>query len=375
VRHSLARPVPLPHARGVSAPPKPENQHYIPQFLLRQFGHGQGHGHVWVCDKATGRVMKRSVKRSASAPDFYAVNYPDRGRDVELEHVFGRLETIAAPLLKALAVLPPGAHDVGTEARGLLAGWLALSHSRVPSTIDSTMAMAKWTVAVETDMLLRNPERYRERARATGDTHSDAEIEAQRLVHLREHEDRNLVVEPAPETGLTALGMAVDHVRPILADMRWDIFRRGRFPWFVLGDQPVTTARPPDLSPLRGAGFATPGVEVYAPLSPEALLVGTHEPHDGSIRVFAPDERPGRPSFAHDWSLRPNLSAFGNAPGEVFGRSAGDLEAIRLSLAPEARTSHPQITVRGMPAEWIRYVPEGMVVETIDPPWTDEGSG
>lgn len=165
---------------------------------------------------------------------------------------------MAAPLLKALAILPPGVHDMGTDARSLLAGWLALSHSRVPSTIDSTMAMAKWTVAVETDMLLRNPERYRERARAAGDTHSDAEIEAQRLVHLREHEDRNLVVEPTPETGLTALGMAVDHLRPILAKMRWDIFRRGCFPWFVLGDQPVTIAPRPTCRRFVARGSRRP---------------------------------------------------------------------------------------------------------------------
>ena len=72
---------------------------------------------------------------------------------------------MAAPLLRTLASLPPGVHGLPLDARGLLAGWLALAHARVPGTIDSTQAMAKWTVAVETDMLLRVPERYRERSR------------------------------------------------------------------------------------------------------------------------------------------------------------------------------------------------------------------
>ena len=314
------------------------------------------------------------MKKSAAAPDYYAVNYRGRGRDVELEKVFNRLETMAAPLIKALADLPPGVHDFSPDARGLLAGWLALSQARVPSTIDSTMAMAKFGAAVETDMLLRNPERYRERSRAGGATSSDEVLDAQRRKYLREHEERTLIVEPAPETGLTSLGIAVDGIRPILIGMRWDIFRRARFPWFVLGDQPVTIARPPDLSSFLGAGVATPGIEVYAPISPDALLVGTHEPHDGRVRVFAPDGRPHRPSLAHDWSLRANVSAFSTAPRDVFARSQGDLEAVRLALAPEARTSSPKIMVRGMPAEWMRYVPEGMVVEAIDAPWSDQDS-
>ena len=66
------------------------------------------------------------------------------------------------------------------------------------------------------------------------------------------------------------------------------------------------------------------------------------------------------------------MTAFADASHEVFGRSQADLEAVRLTLAPEARTSRPQIVVRGMPAEWMRYVPEGMVVEDIDAPWSED---
>lgn len=174
-------------------------------------------------------------------------------------------------------------------------------------------------------------------------------MEAQRIDDLHEHEERRLIVEPAPETGLTSLGVAVDHIRPVLAGMRWDLVRRGRFPYFVLGDQPVTIARPPGLSEFMGAGPATPGVEIYAPFSPEALLVATHEPHDGSLRVVAPDDHERKPALASDWSLRPNLTAFVHAPQMVFARSQGDLEAARLALAPEDRTFKPGIQVRGMP--------------------------
>lgn len=372
-RGSLLRSAGMTHARAVSAR---ENQHYIPQFLLRLFGHGQGRGEVWTCDKATGTIRSRSVRKSASGPDFYAINYPDeRGRDTSLEDLFGLLENAAAPLLRALADLPPGHHEMGAAERDLLAGWLALSYARVPGTIDTTMAMAKFAVAVQTDMLLRNPDEYRRRSRASGATESDQDLEAKRLLDLREHQERVLVIEPAPETGLTSLGNAVEHIKPLLAQMRWDIARRSGFPWFVLGDQPVTIARPPDLPSILGAGFATPGVEVYAPISPDALLVGSHETHDGSITVIAPDERPRRASLAPDWSLRPNLTAFTHAQREVFGHSQADLEATRLALAPEDRTWVPQMSVSGIPEEWMPYVPAGMVVNDLDAPWRGKRAG
>jgi hypothetical protein len=358
------------HARQV----RPENQHYIPKFLLRLFGHGQGHGHVWTCDKATGVITRRSVNRTASGPDFYAINYPDARDTASLERLFGALESAAAPFLKALGVLPPGRHEMGAAERDLLAGWLALSYARVPGTIGTTLAMAKFAVAVQTDMLLRNPAEYRRRARAQGTSKTDAELEAERTRDLREHSERILVVEPAPETGLTALGHAVEDIKPVLGQMRWDIARRDRFPWFILGDQPVTIARPPDLSRHLGAGFATPGVEVYAPISPGALLVGSHEPHDGSITVVAPDQRLLRPSLSPDWALRPNLTAFTHAQREVFGRSQADLEAARLALAPEDRTWVPQMSVSGIPQEWLPYVPAGMVVNDLNAPWRREAA-
>jgi Protein of unknown function (DUF4238) len=341
---------------------KPENQHYIPQFLLRIFGHGQGRGHVWTCDKATGVIRPRSVRKSAAGPDFYAINFPDgRGRDTSLEDAFEVLENAAAPFLKALDGLPPGRHELGMAERELLAGWLALSHARVPGAIDTDLAMAKFVVAIQTDMLLRNPDEYRSRWRASGSTESDEALEARRLVDLREHEERVLVVEPAPETGLTGLGRAVSHIRPLLAQMRWDLLRRDRFPWFILGDQPVTIARPPDLLPFQGAGFATPGVEIYAPISPEALLVGTHQPHDGSITVAALDRHERPPSLRADWCWRPNLTAFTHAQRDVFGRSQADLEAVRLALAPEDRNWVPRMSITGIPKEWERYRPAGMV--------------
>ncbi|MBF6604221.1 MAG: DUF4238 domain-containing protein [Chloroflexi bacterium] len=351
----------------MTKPDRPENQHYIPQFVLRLFGHGPGQGLVWRYDKTTDRITVGSVRKSAVAPDYYAINHPARGRDVELERVFGLHESRIAPLIKQLARLEPEVHELARDARDAIAGHLALQYARVPATRDQTWAMAAVTVAAETDMLLRHPEHYRARSRAVGATDTDEDLERQRLAMLADYEARRLVIEPPPEAGLAALGVAVDGIRPILAGMRWDIYRRGRFPYFVLGDQPVTISPPKDLPGYRAAGFATPGVEIFAPLSPDALLVATHEPHDGRLRVFAPDDRPVTPSLKHDWSLPANILAVLSATRYVFGRSQGDLEAVRLAIDPTLRGQSPKIRVTGMPKEWVRYLPEGFDVESVEP--------
>jgi len=162
---------PLLGPRAAARSEKPEKQHYVPKFWLRLFGHGDGNGLIWGHDKVSGETRVRSVNRSAAADDYYAVNYPDAERDMALEREFSKLETYAAPMIKALAGLRPGHHPLAPLTMDLPAGWVALSYARVPASIDRNLAMAKFTVAVETDMLLRNPEKYRRRSRA-----SDAEV-------------------------------------------------------------------------------------------------------------------------------------------------------------------------------------------------------
>jgi uncharacterized protein DUF4238 len=357
---------PLVAPRAVARSEKPENQHYVPKFWLRLFGHGDGNGLIWAYDKVSGETRVRSVNKSAAADDYYAVNYPDARRDMALEREFSKLETYAAPMIKALAGLRSGHHALDALTMELLAGWVALSYARVPATIDSNLAMAKFTVAVETDMLLRNPEKYRRRSRAGGSRKTDEEIEAQRLIDLEDHKERRLIVEPAPETGLTGLGIAVEHIKPVLVRMSWHLFRRRRFPYFVLGDQPITLSAPGHTPLLGGPGFTTPDVEVYVPLAPDALLVGSHNPSSGGIDVLSLDELGHRPSLAMDWSTRANAVAFTHASREVFGHSQGDVEAIRLMLRPEDRRFQPGMRVSGLPKEWERYLPAGMINEPYE---------
>ena len=98
----------------------------------------------------------------------------------------------------------------------------------------------------------------------------------------------------------------------------------------------------------------------HAPLSPVALLMATHAPHDGNLRVLAPDDERRPPSLDHDWNLTANVHAIG-APHDVFARSQGDLEAVEERKPTRPVTSADKVVakLRALPETWARATPDG----------------
>lgn len=337
--------------------------HYVPQFHLRQFGLGPRGGRVWAYDKTTDRISLRSVRSVAAEPGYYTIRHPEREPDDSLEHLFGQIESAAAPAIKGLAALPPGRHPINAPARDVLAGYIAILWSRGPAARAKVRGLAQFTRLAELDMDLRDPKRFRRRARAHKDGRPDEEIEALRRRFLAEIEAGDLILEAPPEWGLMGLGSAVDEIRPLLEAMRWRVLRRRRFPFLCIGDAPVVLIGPADHPPFLGVGFGTPGVEVCLPLSPAAVLVLTHEPTEGEVEVLDPDARLRRTSLTPDWTYGVNAEAFVFADRHVFGHSQADLEATRLTLAPEVRTRRPKTEVSGVPPEWRRYLDDSFEVK------------
>lgn len=113
--------------------------HYVPQGYLRGFScPARGRQFVWVYDKRPGRVPTcKSVKAIAWAPAYYAQERNDGSLDTDtLEHNLAtNVDTKAAELI---ASLDHHASQLtfNEEQRGLLAFFIALSFTRVPSFRD-----------------------------------------------------------------------------------------------------------------------------------------------------------------------------------------------------------------------------------------------
>lgn len=331
--------------------------HYIPQFHLRQFGHGDGNGRIWVYDKTSDEIFRRSVKSVAGERGYYSVRDPQRGTHDDLERLFSKLESNVAPLVKRLDKLPPGRYPVSFWARDALAGYIALLHERGPRARAWIQGMRQLIELAHLDMDLRDEDRFRRRARAGGMKGTDGELERERQQILADIESGTLTFEGPPEWGLFGLSIAVDAIRPLLKEMCWRVLhRRAGLPFIAVGDTPVVLGRPDDLPPFLSVGFATPGVEVYVPLSYRSLLVLTHEPHDAQVEVLDVDSLPKQWAFTPVWTAMVNAQTVLAADRFVFGHSQGDLEFTRLALPRDLRMRRPKAAVSGLPQEWNRYL-------------------
>ena len=332
----------------------PRRHHYVPQSHLRRFGHGPGRGLFWAYDKTLDRVVRAKVKGSAQELDYNAVASPT-GLNYEIEGMFARLEGEAKPIIDRLLALPAGAHPLAPHDRADLSLYIALQHARAPATRAHSDAVAALGGAAQLDMRLSDAEGFRVWARRAGWSNSDADIEHRRHKLLASLRSGEIGVQPPVGYGLImTLSASLNALAPRLFAMSWHIFRRGRFPWLVVGDNPVTKMAPTGLPANAQQGFATPGIEVMVPFSPTELLGLQDVPGDEFIRVHEPD-RNAHPSLAHEWNAAANATAWMSAHRRVYGRSQADLEAVRLSLEPTDRTSRPHLTVANLPHEWKAY--------------------
>lgn len=333
--------------------------HYVPQFHLRQFGHADGNGRIWTYDKETDAISRRSVKAVASEINYYRIRDGAGGHSDDLEGFFSYIESAAAPLIRRLARLDAGDHHLHPVHRDTLAGYLALLHVRGPTERRKTLAMGEFLARAQVDMLLRNRDAFRAHARKLGDKSGDEALEKHRTRMLADLESGRIVLEGPEEWGLIGIGTAVEHVRPLLTSMKWRILRRRRLPFVVIGDAPVSLMAPAGHPPLLGVGFASAEVEVGLPLSPDALLVMTHEPDARDIEVIDLDGHPLLPrSLRPSWATVMNAYSMLRASRYVFGRSQADLEFTRISLSDEQRRSEPKVAVMNIPPEWRYLMPD-----------------
>jgi hypothetical protein len=350
----------------------PRDHHYVPQFHLRKFGHGPNHGLLWAYDKTLDKIVRARVRGTAKEVDYNATAQPGGGWNYDLEAMFARVEGDAAPLIARLLDLPRGRHTLPWQARSFLSLYVTLQFARAPATKATAEAMVNLMGSTHLDMRLQDSAGFREWARRAGRPGTDDEIEQRRREILDLFRSGELVVVPPKGLAYVQnLSAALANLPPRLFAMEWWLLRRKRFPWLVVGDNPVTRMASSTQSNTVWAGFATPGLEVMIPFSPQDLLVMyAAQGRSDTLIVEEPDDM-SRPLPGYEWNLGANQSAWLNAARYVYGRSQGDLEAVRLSLDEADRTRRPKPAVAGLPLEWQAYASDEIeLLDTDSEPWT-----
>ena len=220
-------------------------QHYVPQFLLRNFGNGKK-DQVWVYDKSSNRSFPSNTKNVASESRFYDFEYEGQPLSIEpwLSELEGHAKSVISAILEADSIT-----SLADEQKQVLASFLAVQLTRTKTFREEWNAF---------------PRMLREHLEKSGDQVAPGSQAEELLRQIPENESKEQtarIVFSAPSTYAAHF-----------LDKDWVLAATSRKHPFLLSDNPLTRQNMID-RPLRGnLGLKTLGIEIYLPLSPTRAL-------------------------------------------------------------------------------------------------------
>lgn len=220
-------------------------QHYVPQFLLRNFGNGKK-DQVWVFDKSSNRSFPSNTKNVASESRFY--DFKSEGQQLSIEPWLSEMEKQAKLVISAI-LEADSLSTLAHEQKQVLASFLAVQFTRTKTFREEWNAF---------------PRMLREHFEKNGDQVAPGSPVEELLREIPENdlkEQTARIVFSAPATYAAHF-----------LNKDWVLAATSKKHSFLLSDNPLTRQNMTD-RPLRGnLGLATPGIEIYLPLSPTRAL-------------------------------------------------------------------------------------------------------
>ncbi len=220
---------------------KSKKQHYVPQFLLRNFAVGKKlKAKLWVLDKRNTSVFQASVNDVAHENMFY--EYKEEAGSYDFEHVMEKLDSKAAAIIRQV-----------------------LETSKLPRT-GKDFVWLSYCVGAQ---MLRTPV-----------TRKDMDHFRNLIVHKFGKEitfegDRKTVGEYGPEDSkASSIGLLRDvpDFAKLLQEKVWVLCEAPAGISYVIGDNPVSRHNMIDRGPRGNLGLKNDGIELYTPLSPRLTL-------------------------------------------------------------------------------------------------------
>jgi Protein of unknown function (DUF4238) len=213
------------------------HQHYVPQFLLRNFGSGRSN-QIYVFEKSTQKTFKTSVRNIASVRGFYDFDIAGEARSVD--PLLQLLEDATKEIIKQIV-----------QARSL---------QKISPDERQTLALFVSAQMLRTDAQRR---RYKD----LNDKIQDAIVkmggdpnDVDGFQVSNEEESRAQTIAMLPQ-------LARDFA-PHFLSKSWLLYTTSHKHAFYISDSPVVMHNTVNQNPYRGTlGLAVPGIEIYLPLS------------------------------------------------------------------------------------------------------------
>ena len=309
----------------------PRLQHYVPQFLLKQFAGVSGK--LWAYDTENEKLFPASPKSVAAETYFYdqtAERASDKSAGIESLLA----SAVDRPGAGALAVLLEKGALSGEQAWAFFR-FVAAQMRRTPGSLQTAAAQFTPMFQETADRIAKFDPTFRENVitevRASGA--SAAEL----AEFLNVLDEGRFTVEPTREFTIASSLGVIQLITDELAKMRWtflDVHPSDGD--LILGDHPVTLVDAGgEEKPAKPLGLRNPDIEIALPLSPRMVALAHW---DGPISYG--ELAPGMAEMLNERTLRQiQRFAYGSFESE-------DLLKLAISLrgtGPKMRTRRVQV--------------------------------
>lgn len=220
----------------------PQNQHYVPKFILRQFLSDKSKEQVTVYDKHNDNMFKTSIKNIMAEREFNDFTFGD-DLIVSFEPIACAIEDMVLPRYQ----------DVVSNRR---------LNGSAEEKVELSLLLAFQMVRTKShrEMFSNFEQQIREQFEASG--HKMEDIGG---------------YKPATEarlkqTHLTSFKDAVPQFAQVIAQKDFWLARSMENREFYLGDNPVSIHNRQTFGPYGNLGLAMPGIEIYMPLATDLML-------------------------------------------------------------------------------------------------------
>jgi hypothetical protein len=224
---------------------RPENQHYVPKMLLRNFAFGkQGHEQLFVYDKHAEKSWPTSIKNIAAERGFYEIEIGE-GLVASIEQPLAVIEQQTQQTFRKV-LEEQDLSKLSAEERAWIAIFVAVQKMRSKHARESM---------IEMDEALK-----RRIVKMGGDPNN--------VQNWRPFQDEN-------EVKLFSMEFLRRHLKEfagMLAFKHMILFSTTNADPFWISDNPVAMHNDNDMRPYGNLGLAVKGVQIYLPLSPTLAL-------------------------------------------------------------------------------------------------------
>lgn len=213
-----------------------KNQHYVPQFLLKNFS-SQGEKFIWAYDKnekhsVHNQIKERPIKKVASEEYFY-----DQFKSNKIgsyEYALQQTEDATAPVIANL-IKSKNIKDLSEEERRTLSFFVTLQYLRTKGQL------------LQTEILMNN---------------FSKQLEEKAKIKIPDDDPRRIWFSMLEQS---------KSFYKILMNKVWMLCESNNS--FLISDNPVTLQNTTDTSKIKGTlGLDSFGIEIYLPISPSLTL-------------------------------------------------------------------------------------------------------